>query len=213
MPNGNAMAPMGMPPGIPMGGAAPGPGPQGPGPNALAKPTMNAPQSGAFSVEQHVGQNWDQAQAQHKQLMAAQKRMNVARSMLDSLKKKGDQIQVEDVIEGAGTMVGAGFSPTALAQMLAQMPTTGGEALQAWVEQQDQRARQMDTQLQQKIQVSAVHKGITAMAALHVDHIKGEHSKAAGALPPQPSGVGGNALGPQMGTPSLPQGGDAGEED
>jgi hypothetical protein len=190
MPNGNVMGmPSGMPPGIPMGGGAP---------NALAKPAQNN-----FSVEQHVGQNWDQAQAQHKQLMAAQKRMSVAKNMLDSLKKLGDQIQVEDVIQGAGTMVGAGFSPQALAQMLAQMPTTGGEALQAWVEQQDQRAQQMDMQLQQKIQASTVHKGITAMAALHVDHIKGEHQKAQGAMPgaPQSGAPMGGALAPGGGTP------------
>ena len=65
----------------------------------------------------------------------------MARGELDELRKLGDQVQVEDVIKGAGTMVGAGFSPQALAQMLAQMPTTGGQALEAWVEQQDQRAQ------------------------------------------------------------------------
>jgi hypothetical protein len=210
MPNGNAMAPGvmpgGMPPGIPMGGP----------PNALAKPQPPGQSPGNFSVEQHVEQNWQQAQAQHKQLQASVKRMNVARSMLDSLKKKGDQIQVEDVIEGAGTMVGAGFSPTALAQMLAQMPTTGGEALQAWVEQQDQRAQQMDQMLQQKFKASAVHRAITGMASLHVHSIKQRHMAAQGAMPGAPQGGApmGGALAPGgMGTPS-PQGeGGPGEEE
>jgi hypothetical protein len=179
MPNGNMMA--GMPPGIPMGGPAPPP-------NTLAKPGGQQ-----FSVADHVQTNWDQAQAQHKQLMAAAKRMSVAKNMLDKLKKMGDQVQVEDVIEGAGTMVGAGFSPQALAQLLAQMPTTGGEALQAWVEQQDQRAQQMDIQLQQKMKAAVVHKGITAMAALHVDHIKGQHQVMAG-IQRIPAMTGGNAL-------------------
>ena len=116
MPNGNMMSPMGMPgglpPGIPMGGAAPGGPPQGgPPPNALAKPAPPPGQTpGGFSVEQHVEQNWQQAEAQHKLIKASMKRMNVAKTMLDSLKKKGDQIQVEDVIEGAGTMVGLGLA-------------------------------------------------------------------------------------------------------
>jgi hypothetical protein len=193
MPNG--MMPQGVPPGISMGAPA---GPQGPAPpNALAKPGQVP---GQFNVEQHVEQNWEQAQAQHKQLMASQKRMNVARNMLDKLKKMGDQVQVEDVIEGAGTMVGAGFSPTALAQMLAQMPTTGGEALQAWVEQQDQRARQMDQQLQQSIKSSAIHRGMAAMASLHVHSIKQGHLAAQGAIRGAPSGAPpmGGALAPQQ---------------
>jgi hypothetical protein len=188
MPNGIGM-PQRMPPGIPMGAPA---GPQGPA-NALAKPSP----TGQFNVEQHVEQNWEQAQAQHKQLMASAKRMSVARKELDSLKKLGDQIQVEDVIQGAGTMVGAGFSPTALAQMLAQMPTTGGEALQAWVEQQDQRAQQMDQQLQQKIKSSAIHRGMAAMASLHVHSIKQGHMAAQGMGPPQGGGPVGGALAPQ----------------
>jgi hypothetical protein len=204
MPNGNMMSPMGMPgglpPGIPMGG---GGGPS----NALTKPSPPAGQTpGGFSAEQHVEQNWQQAQTQHKQLMASEKRMKVARTMLDSLKKKGDQVQVEDVIEGAGTMVGAGFSPQALAQMLAQMPTTGGEALQAWVEQQDQRAQQMDMQLQQTLKSSAIHRAITGMASLHIHSIKQKHMAMAG--PSGPAMGGGNALGPQMGTPSPSQGGE-----
>jgi len=186
-----------MPSGIPMGGAAPGAGPQGPAPNALAKPPPPAGQSpGGFSVEQHVEQNWQQAQAQHKQLQASEKRMKVARTMLDSLKKMGDQVQVEDIIHGAGTMVGAGFSPSALAQMLAQMPTTGGEALQAWVEQQDQRAQQMDAQLQQKLKSSAVHRAITGMASLHVHSIKQQHLAAQGAIGLPQGGGPGNALQP-----------------
>jgi hypothetical protein len=195
MPNGNVMAPGGMPggmpPGIPMGGGGPS---QGGPPNALAKQGQSP---GGFSAEQHVEQNWEQAEAQHKQLKASMKRMKVARTMLDSLKKMGDQVQVEDVITGAGTMVGAGFSPTALAQMLSQMPTTGGEALQAWVEQQDQRAQQMDQQLQQKYKASAIHRGITAMASLHVHSIKQQHLKEQGAMGPG-SPQTGNALSPQQ---------------
>jgi hypothetical protein len=183
MPNGNMM-PQGMPPGMPIGGSG----------NALARPA-----AGNFSVEQHVESNWEQAQAQHKQLMASQKRMNVAKSMLDKLKKMGDQVQVEDVIEGAGTMVGAGFSPQALAQMLAQMPTTGGEALQAWVEQQDQRAQQMDQQLQQNIKASAIHRATTAMASLHVHSIKQQHLAAQGMSGPPSGGSSmGGALAPQQ---------------
>ena len=80
--------------------------------------------------------------------------------------------------------------------MLAQMPTTGGEALQAWVEQQDQRAQQMDQQLQAKYKASAVHRAITGMASLHVHSIKQGHLKAQAAMPGS-SGPG-NALSPQQ---------------
>jgi hypothetical protein len=179
-------------------GVMPGP------PNALA---AGVPQPGGqpgaspagqppFNVVQHTEDNWQKAQAQHKVLLQSAKRMSSVRTELDALAKLGDQVQVEDVIKGAGTLVGAGFAPAAVAQLLSTMPTTGGEALQAWIEQQDQQVQAGEAQLQQKVKASAIHRGITAMASLHVDHVKGQIQQARGAVPPQGSPPMGGALAP-----------------
>ena len=168
-----------------------------PGPNALAASGGGPPSPPPFNVMQHTEDNWKQAQAQHKVLLQSVKRMDSVRRELDALAKLGDQVQVEDVIKGAGTLVGTGFAPAAVAQLLSTMPTTGGEALQAWVEQQDQQVQGAEAQLQKKVTASSIHRGITAMASLHADHVKGQMqqaSAAAGAMPSQ--GIGG-ALAPQ----------------
>ena len=168
--------------------------------NALAS-TQGKPAAAPnpnFSVEQHVQQNYEQAKAQHTQLMQSAKRINAVRKELDSLGKLGDQVTVEDVVKGAGTLVGTGFSPMALAQMLSSMPTTGGQALQAWVAQQDQQVQGMEAQMRQKLVDSAVHKGGSAMAALHVQTIKGNHQMAQ-------AGAGGQSPpAPAMGQPPAP---------
>lgn len=162
--------------------------------NALAA-TQGQPQagqpSGKFSVDQHVQNNWDQANQQHKQLMEGATRLDKVRRELDSLMKLGDSVTVEEVIKGAGALVGAGFSPMSTAQLLSSMPTTGGEALQAWVEQQDQQVRGMEAQMRQRIEASSVHRGMTGLASLHVQHIKDTMS------PPGPQG-GGLAIPPSM---------------
>lgn len=144
--------------------------------NALAatqgQPAPKGNSSGQFSVSDHVQNNWDQAEAQHKQLLESAKRLDNVRMELDSLGKLGDSVTVEDVIKGAGTLVGTGFSPMAIAQLLSSMPTTGGEALQAWIRQQDEQVQGMEAQMRQKVMASSIHRGITGMAALHVQHIK-----------------------------------------
>jgi hypothetical protein len=53
----------------------------------------------------------------------------------ESLLAKGMSIQPEDVINEAADLIGKGADPQALAGQLANMPSSGGEALYSWVEQ------------------------------------------------------------------------------
>lgn len=183
---------------MPNGTASLAPASQGQAPNALQR---NGSQDGQFSAEKHVQNNWEQAQVQHKQLMKSQKTLDSVRRELDRLTKLGDTVTAEDVIKGAGTLVGTGLSPGAMAQLLSTMPPSGGEALQAWVEQQDQMVRAREVQLQQQVSASAVHRGLTAMSALHVDHIKQKFGAQPQGSPPPvvPSAMAGSStpMGPQ----------------
>jgi hypothetical protein len=153
MPNGNAV----MPPADPAGG------------NALGMPN----QSSMFSVENHVNDAWQKANVQHKQITDQVKRIDSVRRELERLAELGDTVTVEDVIRGAGTLVGTGFAPTAVAQLLSTMPTTGGQAMQAWVSQQSEKVQALEQQADQKYTDSAIHRGLAGMAVLHVKHIKG----------------------------------------
>jgi len=157
------------------------------------------PAQAGDNLSGNIQQAWDNADAQYKQLGESAKRMEAVRREMDALMKLGDTITVEEVIKGAGALVGAGFSPQVLAGMLAQMPTTGGQGLAAWVQQQDQQARQMEARLHQNMEAAAVHRGIAAMTSLHADHIRtqgggrggspgmGNSMMPGGAGPPSPA--------------------------
>lgn len=128
---------------------------------------------------------YDQAKSQHSKLLESAKRLDVVRSELDELAKLGDTVTPEDVIKGAGALVGAGFDPTQMATMLAQMPTAGGQALAAWVQQADAGAQQHEASMAQAMQQSKIHMGATALASLRLDH---RMDKLRGGLPqPQAS--------------------------
>jgi hypothetical protein len=160
--------------------------------NALASTTGKpaAAQGQMFNVAQNVQARWEAAQAQHKQLLDQAQRVDASRRELDTLGKLGDSIEVEDVIKGAGTLVGSGFSPMALASMLSSMPTTGGQALQAWVAQQEQRVSGIEQQMRQQLKDSSIHRGIAAMSMLHIQHIRNQNG-AGRPRPPPMMGVGG----------------------
>ncbi len=136
--------------------------------------TMTPPGSTAFDPVSHVEKTWENAQAQHGKLSESAGRLGAVRRELDELMKMGPNVTPEDVIKGAGALVGAGMSPQSLAQLLSSMPTNGGEALAAWVEQQDQQVRGMEQQSQAQVKASAIHRGIAAMTKLNMDHVRGK---------------------------------------
>jgi hypothetical protein len=89
------------------------------------------------------------ATAQLKKLDSMAELMKKTRQELDNLLDLGDLVDEEDVIRSVGKVVAAGGSPMALASMLADAPFGNKEALQQWVAQRDQAARQMEAQVEQ----------------------------------------------------------------
>ena len=157
-------------------------------PNALAA-TQGSPAAsggGPMDVVGNIEAAWKNANAQHSKLLESAKRLDVMRAELDSLMKLGDSVEVEEVIEGAGKLVGAGMGADEVAGLLAQMPTQGGEALAGWIKQQDQAVRMGEQQMKQQLKTSAIHRGLTAFAHLHMQH-QMEGLKAAQVKPGGPS--------------------------
>jgi hypothetical protein len=90
----------------------------------------------------------DQARARFEQLAASRDTLDKVRGELGTLSDLGDTVTPEDVIKGAGKLVAHGLSPSAMAQLLAQMPDGGGEALQGWLAQHQADLGQREAQLE-----------------------------------------------------------------
>ena len=134
-------------------------GPSAPGP-------AGSPGPGDILLSQHK-----QNQAAFDQISKASGNLEKISKQLDMLEEKGDTVQPEDVIEAAGRLVASGgFSPSALAGILADMPTTGGPALAGWIQTHIEK---LEIPLQQIAQAKALaaHKmgvGVLHLAASHV---------------------------------------------
>jgi hypothetical protein len=98
------------------------------------------------------------------------------RQELDALVAKGDSVTPEDVIEGAGALVGAGADVHGISGMLASMPQGGGQALVGWLKQQDQFVQQKEAQIEQTIDLSRHRLGVSAMHQLLGHHLADQAS-------------------------------------
>lgn len=86
-----------------------------------------------------------QAKAQYDELSDISDMQEATRAELDKLVAMGDAVSLEDVMKGMAGLVGAGANPKALTAMMAGNPAqgqqpmpSGGQALAAWLQQQDQ---------------------------------------------------------------------------
>jgi hypothetical protein len=96
----------------------------------------------------------------------------VMRETLDSLVKKGDMIDQDDLIDAAGKLVSRGFPAAEIASFLAEAPENG-EALQGWIMQHDMKLRQNEMQLKEMQSITRHQMGVNALRLL------GAHSMAA----------------------------------
>lgn len=127
----------------------------------------------------------DPMQQQHQQYSALYQKSNDTNQMfaklkagLDSLLALGDGVQPEDVIKEAGTLVAAGADPHNLAAQLATMPTSGGQALAGWVQQQDQAAA-ANLAKQEPSHAALRHElGVSALRVLAAHHFEGGSNAA-----------------------------------
>jgi len=87
------------------------------------------------------------AVAQFDQAEAAMTMLAHVKAGLDQVRKLGDMVTPEDVIEEAGKLVGQGAPAGQIAALLSSMPQAGGVALQAWVSQQEAFVAQKEAEL------------------------------------------------------------------
>lgn len=155
---------------MPQGGPpAPGPGPM---------PEGHAPlQAGIMAAH-------GQAAAQVGKLKQATAMAGHISGELDTLAAMGDQVTPEDVIKGAGVLVGHGADPMQMATLLADMPQ-GGEALASWLQQHAQQLQQTTAGLQQQLAVARHTAGVAALHGIAMHHI-GQQFGAVAPPAPQP---------------------------
>ncbi len=126
--------------------------------------------------------------AQYKKLAQARSMLDKVRKEMDELVELGDMIGPEDVIGAAGRLVGHGIGAGAMAELLADMPATGGEVLAAWISQHDQAVFEREQQLDVVLEGARHQLGVAGMHALMVDHVM---AKAAKSLAPVSNQLGG----------------------
>jgi predicted component of type VI protein secretion system len=117
------------------------------------------------SLSEYLSNAQDEAQAKWAKVTESETRLAAVRGVMDQLTQMGDMVTPEDVVKGAGRIVAAGMSASAVAGLLADMPEQP-QALQAWVAQQDQGVRQREAQLQQ-VKASVGHElGVKSLKLL-----------------------------------------------
>ena len=208
------------PPGV--GAGDPDDAQMGNGPDAgdleQPKPASPAGSPAPSPLQMHL----DHSRAQFDQVAGVAKMLGVVRSELDALTKLGDAVTTEDVFKGAGKIVAEGGDPKQIMAMIAGNPQgnsppmpQGGQALAAWLQQQDQMVKSREQQLG-PAQAMASHETLAAsFQALAHDHMmqhpgmqarSGSSPDMTGASPqgPSPSPAGANLLGsnPLMPAPS-----------
>src|SRR5215472_18693703 len=99
-------------------------------------------------------------QVQYKDGMKAQQVLDHLRVELDQLMDMGDVVRPEHVIEAAGRLVVHGIGATQLAQIMSDMPATGGEGLASWIRAHDLTITQAEMQLAQSTNVLQHRLGV-----------------------------------------------------
>lgn len=129
----------------------------------------------------------DSARAQFDKVSDTSRKMSLVGDGLASLAKLGNLVEPDDVIRESSKLVASGIDPHQLASLLAQMPQTGGEPLQAWLMGHIQALAQAQAQFE-PIHESSRHQ--LAQAALgvllghHLGAPAGGQQAGPGAPPP-----------------------------
>jgi hypothetical protein len=101
----------------------------------------------------------------------AQQVLDHLRVELDQLMDKGDTVRPEHVIEAAGRLVGHGLGATQLAQIMSDMPATGGEGLASWIRMHDVTISNAEQQLSRANDILRNRLGVAGIRALSADHV------------------------------------------
>jgi hypothetical protein len=205
-----AMNEAGKPPmgsgGDPSMGTAPPPGAPNPEKQATMGKGPKAPTPpGAPSGPQ------DPFDAAHAQFTASSKvsaQLKKANKIWQGLVSKGDSVQPEDVMEAGGDLVGVGATPQALAQTMADMPSTGGQGLAGWVQQHGQTISELFQAHQDAADTMGHLTAVTGMQRiLQVGQAQHSHGQLMGKIKGRSKGPSGPAPAPESLAPPPPPNG------
>lgn len=108
------------------------------GPAAGQEPSVNppgVPQQAPSSMNAHFGSRQDQAKLRFDKIKEAAEQVQATQVALQRLAAFGDTVSMDDVVDAAADMVGAGVDPVQVAGTLADVPEQSAQ-IQAWVQQQ-----------------------------------------------------------------------------
>lgn len=178
-------------------------------PPPAAQPSAGppSPQNGVPASKQRqpfadIHQAFNQSKAQYEMGMKAQGVLDHLRTELDILMEKGDIIRPEDVIEAAGRLVGHGLGAAQLAQIMSDMPATGGEGLASWVRMHEQSIFAVEQQLAQQNNMMRHQLGVSSiksLAASHLEQMGNEGRQAISQEAVAPSNALGGGIEPETG--------------
>lgn len=144
-----------------------------------------APPSAAplSDMMQHFGGAQDQAAARYSKMKAAVATLSSVRKEMDGLVALHDTVSQEDVVKAAGRLVASGLGAVPVAGLLADMPPDG-EALQRWVQQQDQGVTVREQQAERALALTRHELGLVALRNI-IGH-SAESAQLSGQPQPQP---------------------------
>lgn len=153
------------------------------GTNGLGAPQMPP---GPAAQNPHADA-FGQAQASYAATSKAMGMMDKVRTELTGLAKMGSAVTPEDVIQGAGKLVGSGADPMELAGLMSDMPTNGGDALAAWVAQHAATSAQNEAKLKMAHEAAKHSLGVASIH--HLAHASMQPVGQGPAMQPQAQGL------------------------
>ena len=130
--------------------------------------------------------------AVYDKLVSAGHMLDHIREEMDKLSAMGDTVTPEDVVAGAGRLVGHGVRASELAAILSEMPTQAGQGLAAWVAQNDALVTQQEQHVAQMRGIAAYRMGVSAVRVLAANHLQQRAQQRAatmGGLAPRARGA------------------------
>lgn len=150
-----------------------------------AQPPMAMPAPGPSSMMQHFSGKHDAARARFDKVKEAQGQVEATREELDKLVALGDTVTMDDLVEAAAGMVAAGIPAVEVASILAEAPE--GAALQGWVAEQDQKAKEREGQVKQALTGAGQQLAVSGLTHV-IAHSAQAHAQRQKLMAMQPAG-------------------------
>lgn len=141
-----------------------------------------------------LNQAHQMAQVQYDKIKSRIGMLDAARKEIESLQDMGDLVDQDDVIKSASNLVAVGFTPEALAGLLADMPTNA-QGMANWVDGLEKMMSQREAMLMPLMDQARFRLGTSAIQLLAGHHIANAMQASPGNAA-APQGQPGNAMEP-----------------